>query len=376
MQDKIKILFIIDQYYTSSGGTEGQLFNLITNLNKNIFYPELCVYRINSEYFNQNKFPCLVMNMNITSFRNPAVYPRFVRLRKYIRKGGFDIVQILFNDTAISVPLIAAGLKTKVVAMRRDMGFWYTPANLAILRFFAHMTDKYLVNSYAVKKNVMEKEGIPENKIEVIYNAHAMNRFETQPKPDFFTQYDIPVSSSIVGIVSNYRTIKRVHDLIGAFPAVLNKIKNAFLVIIGKPGVSKNEYQSLIDNLGIQGHVRMLGMVDNVIPYVKWFDIGINSSESEGLSNVIIEYMGCGVPVVATDISSNRELIENGDTGLFYPVGDIDALSAAIIRVLEDKQLANRLSTNSREWIRLQFDESVIVRQYEEFYIKLAHSSS
>jgi L-malate glycosyltransferase len=373
MKSKIKILYVLDHFDTPSGGTEGQFYNLIKKLDKNIFEPELCLYRYINNYFDENEFPVSVLNMNIKSFRNLSTYFKLISLRNYIRKNNHDIVQIIFNDTALSVPLIAAGLKAKVIATRRDMGFWYTPIKLKILRQFVPLTDAYLVNSHTVKHNVIEKEKAPEQKIKVIYNAHRMDRFKAQAKFDFSSQNDIPAGSQIVGIVSNFRPVKRVGDLIRAFSTVLNTIKNTFLVIIGDPGTYQQGIMDLVRELGIEDHVRLLGMIDidHIISYIKWFNVGVICSESEGLSNAIIEYMGCGVPVIATDIPSNRELIDNEESGILYPVGDIDALSRELIRVLDDNHLESRLSIHSKDQIRTRFDEETIIQQYQDFYIKL-----
>lgn len=373
MNDKIKILYVIDHFDTSSGGTEGQLFNLIRNLDKSIFDLQVCVFRYISDYFEKAWFPCPVFCQEIESFYLFSTYEKLLHLRGYIKRNNIHIVQTIFNDSALSLLLYTFGLAVKTISTRRDMGFWYTPAKLCVLRMNSLFTDRYLVNSHTVKRNVMEKERVPETKIEVIYNAHAMDRFDIRAMPDFFSQNDISQGSRIVGIVSNFRPVKRVSDLIRAFPIVCNTIKDVFLVIIGDPGMYMHEYLDLIKELGIQEHVRILGLIDRdeVISYIKWFNVGVMCSESEGLSNAIIEYMACGVPVVATDIPSNRELIESGKSGLLYPVGDIHALSRELIHVLEDKQLRNRLSVHSREQIRGRFDETAVVQQYQDFYINL-----
>lgn len=377
MKDKIKILYVIDHFDTFSGGTEGQLFNLIRNLDKNIFNPQVCVFRYITDFFKKAWFPCPVFCQEIFSFYSLSTYKKFYQLRSYIRKNNFNIVQTIFNDSAMSLPFYTYGLDVKTISTRRDMGFWYTPVKLYVLRMNSLFIDKYLVNSCTVKHNLLEKEWVPERKIKVIYNAHAIDRFNVQAMPDFFSRNDIPPGSLIVGIVSNFRPVKRVSDLIKAFPDVLKIIKDAFLVIIGDPGIYKNECLDLIRELGIQDNVRLLGMIDmhDVISYIRCFNVGVMCSESEGLSNAIIEYMACGVPVVATDIPSNRELVENGKTGLLYPVGDINKLSREIIRVLEDKQLGNNMSMQSPERIRERFDESAVMQQYQDFYIKLVSNS-
>jgi len=376
MKRRIRLLYVMDYFETPYGGTEGQLYNLIAGLDRDLFDAELCVYRHISDYFDKNSFPIPVSNLNITSFRKFSTYTSLLHLRRYIAENHFDIVQILFNDAALSVPLIGMGLKAKIIATRRDMGFWYTPAKLRLLRMYVPLTDMYIVNSLTVKQNVMEREGVPEKKIEVIYNAHDMSRFDVAANADFHREYNIPSGAKIVGIVSNIRPVKRVGDLIRAFPSVLAKIQDAYLVIIGDPGIYRQEYEELVSDLLINDHVRFLGMMDSseIPSHVKCFHVGVICSESEGLSNAIIEYMGCGVPVVASDIPSNRELIENDGAGILYPMGDIAGLSQSIIDVLDHIRHGDCAAGVSRPGLIRRFDEADVKRQYQEKYMKLVNT--
>lgn len=362
----------MDYFETPHGGTEGQLYNLITGLDMDLFEAELCVFRHISDYFEKNTFPIPVFTANITSFRHPVAYARLMRLRRYIKQKDFDIVQIIFNDAALSIPPITMGLRTKIIATRRDMGFWYTPLKLSLLRMYAALTDMYIVNSQTVKRNVIEREGAPDHKVEVIYNAHDLSRFALAAKDDFFSSNDIPVGAKIVGIVSNIRPVKRVHDIIRAFPEVLAEIENAYLVIIGDPGNYKKEYEELVCDLRINDHVRFLGMVesDGIPSYIKCFDVGAICSESEGLSNAIIEYLGCGVPVVASDIPSNRELIESDGVGLLYPMGDVTRLAQALIDALKRERYTTQREIGG---LLSKFDAARVKKQYQERYLELAH---
>jgi len=90
IKDKIKILYVIDHFDTPSGGTEGQLYNLITNLDEDIFSSELCLYRYINNYFLENEFPVPVTNIGITSFRRPETYSKLLWLRNHIKKNDYN----------------------------------------------------------------------------------------------------------------------------------------------------------------------------------------------------------------------------------------------------------------------------------------------
>ncbi len=124
----------MDYFYSIQGGTEGQLYALIENLDRDYFDPTLCLFRDKNNFIGNISFPCNVFILDIKSFLSFHTYLMLIKLRRYIKKKGFDIVQTLFNDASLSVPLMSIGLKSKMVSTRRDMGFWYTPLNLMILR--------------------------------------------------------------------------------------------------------------------------------------------------------------------------------------------------------------------------------------------------
>lgn len=365
----------MDYFFSTMGGTEGQLYNLIRNIDKNLFEPELCLFRDINNFFENNSFPCTVFFLGIKSFYSFSSYLKLIKLRKYIRRNRIDIVQIMFNDAALSVPLVTIGLPVKTISTRRDMGFWYTPVNLLMLRLNSLLTDKYLANSYAVKNNVKRKECVPDEKIEVIYNTHNLLRFLAKGKQNFLEQQSIPEGSELIGIVANFRPVKRVSDLIIAFADVLKKHQDSYLILVGDPIHLLYEYIKLTRELGIANRVRFLGEIQDVIPIIKCFTVGVNCSESEGLSNVLIEYMGCGVPVIATDTSGNRELIKDGEMGLLVPVGNPKELTSAILKILENNNLRQKVIQTSSKFIAEKFKENIIIEQYQRFYLNLLNNT-
>lgn len=374
IRKKIKVLFVIDYYYSPFGGTEKQLYTLIHNLNKEKFYVELCLLRrfsFDEDYFNKNPLPCKKNIIKFQKYSRLKDWINLFKLRKYIIKNKFDIVQLLFNDAALTIPFICAGTGIKTVTCRRDMGFWYTKIKLAILRINSLFVDMYLVNSKAVKNNVMENEKVKETKITVIYNAHDLNQFNLPKLKEFHKKNGIPERARIIGIVANYRPVKRINDIIKAFPDVVNKLPNCYLVLVGDFYDQKRKCIELAEKLGIDNKVRFLGKIDNVIPIIKNFSIGVNCSESEGLSNVIIEYMGCGVPVICSDNPGNRELAGN-DRAILYPVGNVQSLAGGIVKLLGNEKIRKCLVANAKRFVKEVFVTEKVIKTYEQFYTNLS----
>ncbi len=379
MKNKIKILYVMDHFDTNAGGTEGQIYNLIKNLDRKRFSPELCLFRYVNDFFMENDFPCPVFSIGIETFHSLRSYRKLLQLRRYIREEGIDIVQTVFNDSALSIPPILAGLRIRLVSTRRDMGFWYTPFKKMVLGVNSLFTDRYLVNSSAIKRNLLANEFARDRKVHVINNGHNSKKFLSEPDKYFFENNGIPFDSRIIGIVAHLRPVKQVDRLIIAHTKILRRYPETYLVIAGDDSSLGEEYRKLVQAMGIAERVRFLGVVEEIIPVMKHFDVGVNCSESEGLSNTIIEYMGCGVPTVATDNEGNRELIQHGQNGLLVPVGDPEALANAVIALLDDKNLRERVIGNGRRFAKNRFEESRIVEMHEMFYWELcglAHTAS
>ena len=114
--------------------------------------------------------------------------------------------------------------------------------------------------------------------------------------------------------------------------------------------------------------IHLLGGVSDIIPIIKNFSASVLCSESEGMSNAIIEYMGCGTPIVCTNVGGNPELIEDGHNGFLIEVGDIEALSERLIKILTDRSLASRLGHNAQCKVSQVFLGERMVNSYMQLY--------
>jgi L-malate glycosyltransferase len=359
----------MDHFDFPHAGTEGQLYALIKDLDPDLYAPILCLFRYTSDYFEKNNFPCPVFSIQVNSFYHPATYLRLWRLRRYVQKHQIDIVQTIFNETALVIPPLLRGTGAKIVSTRRDMGIWYTPLRLRILKTVARFVDRYLVNSESVKEHTRKMEGVPEGKVKTIHNAVYWDRFAQERDEKWLEKLAIPRGARIIGFVGNMRPVKRVDDLISALPLLLSEFPDSYLVVAGH-GDEKTikTYRALAETLGVAKRIRFLGNVAEVIPLIKLFTVAVNCSDSEGLSNAVIEYMACEIPVVATSVGGNRDLVEDGRTGLRVPPRDPKALAQKIGLLLRDPELGRKLAVQARQAIAQNFQEGEILRQYGDFY--------
>ncbi len=333
----------MDHFKSPYAGTEGQLYALVNGLQKKNIHTELAVFR-SSDYTESGQFPCKVMNLNISKMFHIMTLIRLVKLALYCRRNQFELVHIYFNDASVIAPAILRFFGLKVIISRRDMGFWYTKNVLKILRFNAKFHQGCICNSQAVKRVTIEHENIPEQQVYVVYNGLPQNKI-----PETHSSYN----ENQIGLVANIRPIKRFADLIRALKIVRQKVSDASVVFVGSGDAEALEL--LAAQCGVQDAVHFAGAQEHVTDYIKKFQVAVLCSESEGLSNAIMEYMAHRKPVVCSNVGGNPELVESDCNGFLYRVGDIDALAGYLIQLLQDKQQAEEFGQKGYEKIINQF---------------------
>jgi N-acetyl-alpha-D-glucosaminyl L-malate synthase BshA len=173
-----------------------------------------------------------------------------------------------------------------------------------------------------------------------------------------------PEGARVLMHISNFRPVKRVPDVVRIFAKVRERVPSV-LVLVGD-GPERPQTEAEIERLGIADHVRFLGKVDAVADLLRAADLFLLPSQSESFGLGALEAMACGVPVVASRVGGIPEVVVDGETGTLLPVGDVDAMAEAAVKLLEPKrwqQASEAAVRHSRT-----FDEAKIVPLYEELY--------
>jgi glycosyltransferase involved in cell wall biosynthesis len=114
--------------------------------------------------------------------------------------------------------------------------------------------------------------------------------------------------------------------------------------------------------------VHFLGHRDDAIDLIPHFEVLLSTSGYEGQSNSVLEAMAAGVPVVATDIPGTRDLVVHGETGFLAPVGERAAFAKYILRLLDDRELAQRMGQAATERVQTEFSVATMVEHYTRLY--------
>jgi len=304
---------------------------------------------------------------------SPRGVAQLVRMAAAFRRNRIRVVQTFFADSCF-VGTIAAWLARVpvIITSRRDLGYWYTSSLRRNLRRVHALSGHVLVNSESVRRTVVEKEGIPLDDIDVIHNGlhPALFECDTEAGPTK-QEFGIEATSPVVGIVANLnREVKRVDVFIDAVPAVAERCPAARFVVVGK-GHLRGALEKRCRDLGVSNEVIFAGGRDDVYRLLRAFDVGVNCSDSEGFSNAVLEYMFAGVPVVASDVGGNAELITDETVGLLFPPGKSDRLADCVARLLTDQQYASSLRESARQRALSEFTVDVMVRRHMDYYDSL-----
>ena len=168
-----KIMYLADRFDGPQAGSEGQLLQLVQHIDRSRYEPHMTLLR-GDDSTHWKAFPCPVGVLDITKLASLRNIVRVLRFALGLRREGFRIVHCYFNDSSMIAPPFLKLCGIRVLVSRRDMGFWYTPTTLAVLRIVAPFVDCYVANSKAVHGIVQRQEWVASKKLQVIYNGYAV----------------------------------------------------------------------------------------------------------------------------------------------------------------------------------------------------------
>ncbi|MGA2672148.1 MAG: N-acetyl-alpha-D-glucosaminyl L-malate synthase BshA [Terracidiphilus sp.] len=247
---------------------------------------------------------------------------------------------------------------------------------LPIIRYAIQESDGVTSISSYLKEKTIEDFGVTRG-IEVVTNfvncdvytpikdeaARAAARLKLV-RPD----------EAILMHLSNFRPVKRVLDVVKVFAQVAREVP-AQLVLVGD-GPDRSAAEWLAHDLGIHARIHFMGKQDRVNELLPLADLMLMPSELESFGLAALEAMACKVPSIATRVGGVPELIDDGVTGLLYPVGDVDAMAAGAIGLLKDRNRLEAMREAGRKTAQQRFCSSLVVPHYVRYYEQVLADSS
>lgn len=277
--------------------------------------------------------------------------------------AAFMAKQILATY-GIHIPVITTLHGTDITLVGKDLT--YKP----VVTFSINQSDGVTAVSEDLRKATYNHFDIQKD-IKVIPNFIDLKRFSLKPK-DHFKKAIAPQNERILVHTSNFRKVKRTQDVVYIFKKILEKVP-AKLLMVGD-GPERVNCEALCRKLEVCDHTRFLGKQDAIEEILSVADLFIMPSESESFGLAALEAMACKVPVISSNTGGLPELNINGVTGYMDNVGDVDAMANHAISILTDEKVLELFKENALRRAK-EFDLSLILPQYEQFYNEIIEKS-
>ncbi len=240
-------------------------------------------------------------------------------------------------------------------------------------RWLLKRSDRVTAVGRFIRQALIDNEGIDGRRIEVIHNGIDP---DTYPTADENTRaqarglLNLDDDTPLVMQVARFHPVKDHRTAVKAFVRVIEQAPTARLCLIGD-GDERQAIETLSAELGIHHHVEFLGVRDDVAQLLPAADVFMLSSQSEGLSVTLLEAMAAGLPIAATDVGGNGEVVEHGVTGLLSPRGDDRALSSNLLELLQDPAKRRAMGLAGREKLLAEFTQDRMHRGYTGLYERM-----
>jgi L-malate glycosyltransferase len=253
-----------------------------------------------------------------------------------------------------------------VIGSHRQLGDLLTAAQFKAQYWVFRFCQRVVCNSQAAAASLREA-GLREEKLVVIPNGLPAEAFaETAPA--------IPRRAGVVraGMIARMNSTAKNHAaLLKAMARLLKQVPEVEVVLVGD-GPLRAGLEQMAAELGIKDKVLFAGERHDIPAVLASLDVSVLISESESLSNVIVESMAAGVPVVANNVGGNPELVMDGETGLLVPAGDEGRLVEALAHLVRDPVARAQYAQRGKEFARVHFHIEQVSGRFEQLYLELA----
>ena len=292
------------------------------------------------------------------------------RLR--LAMAGQDIVHVhnfMPNYYAAAALLGLAGGPC-LVATCHDMGTRLTQRKLRwIVRWALARTRRVAMVGEQVRARYVSSGLVSAARAECLLNGVAPDRFRFGPHARRAARaaFGLPTDARVIGCVGRLVALKNHRIVVELLPRLLQAFPDLHAIIAGG-GPLHDELLNRARDLGIASRLALAGELADVASLLPAFDVFVHPSLTEGLSIALLEAAASGLPIVATAVGGNGEIVDSGRTGLLVPVQDRDALARAIEDLLADPARRESLGTAARAWIEEHASIESMRNAYDAFY--------
>lgn len=307
-------------------------------------------------------------NLLETRLRNAFDIAAARRLAGFIRRNEIEIVHAhLARDYPVAAFAVNLARRSRLVLTRHVL----FPLN-RMHRWTFNRAAGVIAVSAATARVLSQHDIVSKERIRIIHNGVDTDRFRPQISVRE-SPPGLPAGARfIIGAVGQLVPAKGHEDFIRAAALVARRHESAHFVIAGEDHSAgtgcRSHLRALIEGLGLGGRVHLLGFRDDVPALLQRFDLFVSATRFESFGLAILEAMASGAPVVATRSEGALEIIDDGVTGILVPIGEPDALAAAITAVLDDDVKRIAIRERALAEVRSRFSLERMITATEQVY--------
>jgi len=306
----------------------------------------------------------------LSRLRHPICFRRFLVLVHTFRPDVIHAFLPVSNIyAALSIKLSRVG--PRLIVSKRALGLYKTshPLLACAERWANGVADVIHVNSRAVEQDVLVRERPSGSRLRLIYNGVETEYLETHAEQVALRKaWDIPGDARMVVTIGNLNPRKGLEELVTAAGQIVADCPPTHWVIVGRDDGMGTALRAQIDEASLSDRIHLAGPREDVGRVLAAADLVVHPSRQEGFSNVILEAMAAGRPLIVTDVGGNAEAVIHEESGLVVPPCDPTALAQAMQRLLRDPEECNRLGAAARERAVKMFGMADMIRETAELY--------
>jgi glycosyltransferase involved in cell wall biosynthesis len=301
-----------------------------------------------------------------------------VELAQFLRRQRVELIHA-HQYTPFFYALTARLLFRQPPVLFTEHGRWFPdyprPKRVVANRLLLQQRDRTVGVGEAVRQALIHNEGLPAERVGVVYNGVELDRFNnSREERDVALQaMGLERGDFVLLQVARLDPLKDHPTALLTVDRLRHEIPNLRLVLVGE-GPEERSIRDLIHRLGIDHHVRLLGLRSDVARLLHAADVLLLTSKSEGVPLTAIEAMAAGLPVVATSVGGLPEVVQNGKTGWLVPAGDPAALAERILVLARDPGLRQQMGRLGRERAQSMFAEDKMHHGYRRLYDEMLHN--
>ena len=301
--------------------------------------------------------------------RNSLDVPSAHEIARFVARHGIEVIHAhMARDYSLAAYAARRNRRAKFIVTRHVL--------FQLSRLHRHTlarAQRVIAVSNAVGSELRAQRILSESQLAVVPNGVDVTRFAIDfDRSQFRQSMGLPPDGPIVASIGELRTLKRHDDFIRAAARVVTQFPETHFVLAGLDTSLSREVhkhlEQLVSETGLNGRFHFLGWVEEAEKLLKSVDVFVSASETESFGLAIAEAMAAGTPVVATATEGAQEVIDDRETGLLVPIGDVERIADSIALLLFDEDKRQHIGTRAREAVNAKFSLSRMVDQIEQIY--------